>query len=265
MNWVIPQSLKTEFISGLTFYKISKYNLCPRYDQLFDINLLNEDDLLFLNLDYYEQFTNFVISNRINKKFTLITHNSDRDFTKDMFTIFENHIKHIFAINCTYQHNKITKIPLGFNDQSTEILDKKDFSFKEKQNLIYMNFKIHHHIDRKKCFDYFNQFNWVDKDQAILSYSDFYDKLNTYKYCISPRGTGIDTHRLYESLLFGVLPIVKKSELDDLYKSFPVILVNDWNEITYEFLNENYETFLKNLIKWKEENKNWFLPKFWIK
>ena len=39
MNWIVPQNLKTEFISGLTFYKLSKYNLCNRYTQLFDINV----------------------------------------------------------------------------------------------------------------------------------------------------------------------------------------------------------------------------------
>ena len=82
---------------------------------------------------------------------------------------------------------------------------------------------------------------------------------------MAPRGAGIDTHRLYESLLFGVIPIVKSSELDDLYQQFPIIIVDKWEDITYEFLIENYEENLKKYFEWFENNKDWFKSEYWIK
>ena len=129
-----------------------------------------------------------------------------------------------------------------------------NFDFIEKQNLIYMNFKLHHHFDRPICFDYFKKFDWVDIENNILPLKDFYDKLKTFKYCVSPRGTGIDTHRVYECLLYGVIPIVKKSTLDDLYENLPVLLVDKWEDVTYELLVNSYDENMSKYFEWKNNN-----------
>lgn len=264
-QWSVPISLNTNFISGYTYNKLCKWSVCPRYTQNFDINSLLEDDLVFLNLDYFESFVNYLSSNNPKNKFILVTQNSDRDFTSQMFESIKGYTSKILAINCTVSDDMIVKIPIGFNDQATAVLDTKDFTFIDKSNLIYMNFKLHHHSDRPVCYDYFKQFDWVDIENGIIPFGEFYDKLRTFKYCLAPRGTGIDTHRLYESLLFGVIPIAKKSELDDLYENFPILIVNDWNEVTPDFLNDNYDSNILKYKMWIEENKDWFLPEYWIK
>lgn len=250
-------------MSGFTYNKKCNWTVCPRYTQKFEVDKVLENDFVFLNLDHFEQFVEHLRSNRPRNKFILVTQNSDRDFTQNMFDSIKEFTSKILPINCTFQYDN--KIPLGFNDQSTEVLDRKDFTFIEKTNLIYMNFKLHHHSDRPICFNHFSKFDWVIIENGIIPMSDFYDKLNTFKYCISPRGTGIDTHRTYESLLFGVIPIVKKSELDDLYSKFPVIIVDEWSDITHNYLTDNYDTHLSNYFKWKENNKDWYKSDFWIK
>ena len=266
MNWYVP-NLKTNFISGHTYFKMCKWSICPRYNQSFIPNEILEDDLVFLNLDYVNNLVNFLRKNTIKNKFRLITQNSDRDFTKDIFLNLKDYCNKIYAINSTCDDDIIVKIPIGINDQSTEFLDNQDFTFKSKENLIYMNFRTGHHPSRRMCFDYFNQFDWVTitNENNYMPVNDFYEKLKTFKYCISPRGAGIDTHRMYESLLFGVIPILKSSEIDDLHREFPVIIVNDWNEIDYNFLNDNYEYYLDKYFNWINNNKNWYLPDFWIK
>lgn len=263
MNWYTPSKLNTEFISGFTFYKECDYNLCPRYQSNFNLNSLN-NKTVFLNLDHFEQFVNFLNLNQPSSKFNLLTHNSDRDFTENMFKSIERFVDRIYAINCTFSDTKVTKIPLGFNDQSTEVLDKQNLDFTEKSNLIYVNFKLHHHPDRPICLNYFKQQDWSDIESQIIPIEQFYNKLRTFKYCVSPRGTGIDTHRTYESLLFGVIPIVKKSELDDLYQNLPIVLVDNWEDVTYEFLMDSYQEHISKYFDWKEKNKNWYLPKFWL-
>jgi hypothetical protein len=269
MNWYTPKNLKTKFIAGFTFNEMCKYNLCPRYKQMFDINI-QEDDILFINPDYIDSLVEFLNSKNIENKFTIITHNSDRDFTKQMFLSIEKFANKIYAINCTVSDPKIVKIPLGFNDQSTEFLDVQSLDFIEKSNLLYMNFNLNHHPSRRVCFNHFKMLDWVTVDSQCInntkiSFGEFYDKLKTFKYCLAPRGTGIDTHRLYESLLFGVIPIVEKSELDDLYEKFPILIVNDWSEVTPDFLIDNYDANILKYKTWLEENKDWFLPDYWIK
>ena len=64
-----------------------------------------------------------------------------------------------------------------------------------------------------------------------------------YSFSICAPGNGFDTHRVWEDLILGLIPIVKTSPLDPLYKNFPIIIVKDWNEIN-----------LQNLILWKKQN-----------
>jgi len=264
MNWRIPVT-KKDFISGYFYYKLCDWNVCPRYNQNLSVLDINENDLVFLNLDYIEQFVNYLDNNLPINKFILVTQNSDRDFTQQMFNSIEKYVNKIYAINSLVSNEKLIKIPLGFNDHSTEILENEDFTFNNKEKLVYVNFKLHHHSDRPKCFEYFSNFNWVDIEDSIISTKDFYDKLRTFKYCISPRGTGIDTHRLYESLMYGVIPIVKKSTLDDLYSNFPIVLVDKWEDVTYEFLINNYDKNLSNYFSWLSKNPNWYKSENWIK
>ena len=261
--WEVNKKYKTNFISGYGFYNVCKWSVCNRYDSKFVPDSIEDGDYVFLNLDMFEYFVSFLKQNRPKNKFILITQNSDRDFDEKMFLMISEFTNKIYAINSTT--DSINKIPIGFNDQACISLD--NILLKEyypKKCLCYINFKIHHHSDRTYCKSYFNGCEWADKEDTILSLNIFYDKLSNYKYCVCPRGTGIDTHRIYESLLFNVIPIVKKNELNSMYGKMPIILVDDWDVITEDFLNQNYLQNYEKLMIWKEKNKNWVLPEFWL-
>ena len=49
---------------------------------------------------------------------------------------------------------------------------------------------------------------------------------------ISPKGAGPDCHRTWEALLLRSIPIVKRSPLDTLHEQFPIVIVDDWREIS---------------------------------
>merc|ERR1712194_575781 len=56
-------------------------------------------------------------------------------------------------------------------------------------------------------------------------------QMTEYRYAFAPPGRGIDTHRFYETLLLGAIPIVVRSSLDELYKPFPVVFIDSWDEL----------------------------------
>ncbi len=64
-----------------------------------------------------------------------------------------------------------------------------------------------------------------------------------YAFVVSPHGNGLDCHRTWESLVLGNIVIVKRSSLDSLYEGLPVVIVDDWREITQE-----------NLAKWHAQH-----------
>eukprot|EP00941_MAST-03F_sp_MAST-3F-sp1_P006045 g6045.t1 len=73
----------------------------------------------------------------------------------------------------------------------------------------------------------------------------YYDMLSKYKYVACPKGLGIDTHRTWESLYMGAIPIVLKSSISPVYEGLPVIQLDSWEELNEESLtipeNSSYE------------------------
>lgn len=248
-------------VSGYEFYKLSKISFCSRYKKKNEE--IQEDDLVFVNLDNFGE----LLSNIPKNKFRLITHNSDNRFTEDHLNLIKNYVNKIYAINCVVKHPMVQKIPLGFVDTFHKPHDTFTKIHQEcniKSIFTYMNFSINtNHSERIKCFDKFSKYSWVTKEQD-LPYEDFYRQLSKSKYSISPEGTGIDCHRVYESIFFDCIPIIKSCALDDFYEKLPVLIFNNWDEVNETFLSENYNLFYDKLKYWKQNNSNWYKSEFWL-
>lgn len=73
-----------------------------------------------------------------------------------------------------------------------------------------------------------------------------------YAFSISPHGNGLDCIRTWEDLVLGCIVIVKTSPLDCLYEGLPVVIVQDWSEITKA-----------NMKKWLQQYSDAFTnPKY---
>lgn len=61
-------------------------------------------------------------------------------------------------------------------------------------------------------------------------------------FVLSPSGNGFECHRTWEALILGSIPIVDRSPSLEVYAGLPVVVVDDWSELT-----------LENLRKWRVE------------
>ena len=90
-----------------------------------------------------------------------------------------------------------------------------------------------------------------------------YDIISKYKFILSPRGAGEDCHRTWEALYLDVIPIVLSSSINEIYEGLPILVINDWNEINEQFLNDKY-----NEISKKKANNEYNMDKayldYWI-
>jgi hypothetical protein len=177
-----------------------------------------------------------------------------------------------YTKNPSIQHEKIEPIPIGlkwqwtsqsfYGEDNTQLLSlyksiasdsnaiNNNFR-KDKSNLIYFNFNIN---TTNNCF-YSPHTNCRNKIKMILlknglkynetlPFNDYMKTIATYKFIISPPGKGIDSHRTWEALLVGCIPIVLSSPLDSLYKELPILVVKDYSVVTEEYLNSCYQTML---------------------
>ena len=83
--------------------------------------------------------------------------------------------------------------------------------------------------------------NCFEKVPAAL----VYDKTLESRYALCPRGCGVDTHRFYECIYLGCVPIVIRTHtvFDRLYHpdtGFPCLVVERWADVTEELLAVSY-------------------------
>ena len=122
------------------------------------------------------------------------------------------------------------------------------FQSKElKSKLLYFNFSQttdnpffseHQHMRQsvyKICID--NGF----QPSVGGDFETYIKELKNHKFCLSPPGRGIDTHRAWEALMVGTIPIMFSSPLDSLFDNLPVVIIKDWSVITPMFLETCYE------------------------
>jgi hypothetical protein len=62
-------------------------------------------------------------------------------------------------------------------------------------------------------------------------------------FVLSPRGGGYDCHRTWEALVLGCIPIVKSSGLDPLFDDLPVLIVQEWSDVTAELLQRTRDAY----------------------
>ena len=260
-----------ELISGLAFHKISEWSLCNRYPQKFNSQNIKENDKVFINLDNYNEFLNILKQNPPKNKFILITHNSDKVFTNSHFINIKSFVNKVYAINNICDNPNVYTIPIGFRDYpiyTSKILQKikNDNQNDYKKNIfMYMNFTVNTNYEkRENCLITFCNKPWITSEFNI-KIEDFYLQIAKSKYVLSPEGTGIDCHRIYESIYFDTIPIIKTTYMDNFYKSLPIIIVQDWSKVTEEEFNERYDEYFNKLKKWKNDNPGWEFAEYWCK
>jgi hypothetical protein len=159
-----------------------------------------------------------------------------------------------FTVN--KQSDKVFGLPLGITnntqesylhtvygnlDSMLEVINEK----KQDKNLVYMNFNISTYpSERQKVFDLFFEKEWVTKgiiESTLEGRTKFLREIRNHSFVLCPRGNGVDTHRLWETLYMGSIPIVKRDIAFKDFEDLPICFIDDWNEITIEFLEKKQQ------------------------
>ena len=60
------------------------------------------------------------------------------------------------------------------------------------------------------------------------NFDGYLDNIYNHRFVLCPEGNGIDTHRLWECLYMGTIPIVKANKNVRFYEDLPILMVNEW-------------------------------------
>ena len=182
-------------------------------------------------------------------KINIVTHNSDHPFDETYLPILNNeNVNNVFAQNTFITHSKLISIPIGIANSmwphgNKEILSKvvksvNTFDCKEK---MYVNISINNYPKgRQYAFECLRNSDVSEIEFPNRNYQSFLEKMSEYKWIACPRGNGVDTHRLWETLYLNRIPVTERTVNSENFKEagFPIILVDDWNQVNLKFLQE---------------------------
>ena len=116
-----------------------------------------------------------------------------------------------------------------------------------------MNFKVENYpVERQQVYEMFKDTPWTKTDDCVHTMEgrrNYLQEIRDSKFVICPRGNGIDTHRMWEALYLGSIPIVKKYVALHEFADLPILFIEDWSDINEAFLNQEYER-ITNIRTW---------------
>lgn len=218
-----------------------------RQSKCFDIDLLvrpwANPRLIFI---YSHRLPDFMAKlHLIQNSFVLVSHNSDENITEKYQEILD-HPKLIIwhAQNPMVKHVKLHLLPIGIANSMwrhgnlaslRRILEKNNPKVRD----IYFYFNLITNKDeRLECKEALEM--KLAFEQPKGNFEEYLDHLSKHKYAICPPGNGIDSHRIWECLYLGVIPIVKRSTFTELLsESYPCVILNSWQEFDQNSLSSN--------------------------
>lgn len=228
----------------------------------FIIDNIKNNDVIFVAVDFLSIFFQQYYP-KIKNKFYLLSGVGGLDVNNNFLKYLkEDKIIKWIGCNLLFKHSKIKKIPIAFEENElpggNQILLNKLYNYKSafhnKINKLLITKMGNTHVSRYNIKNIFENKDFCDILTDRLPFEDFMNKINKYKFVLSPRGRGTDTHRFWEILLVGSIPIVESSGLDDLYNKFPCIIIKSFLEInknlldSYQYDSEKEKNIEKYLL-----------------
>ena len=254
------------YVSGDTFRDFSKF-IYDEYTSFNPENLKNKD-IIFVKTDLLEDYFKYVHP-KIKVQYILLSHNSDEIINSQHKKYLDSKIIHWFAQNLVEEFaDNVSVIPIGLENRwylknGKLRLIKKFENIKHNKDLIALSaFNAETHEERLELLECVKSNKLIYKPE-INKKTEYLDYVSRSKFVLCPEGNGPDTHRIWESLLFESIPVMKESKFTKILEKsdVPILTLNNWSEIKdldSEILNNFYE---QNKVRFKSNKYSYF--SFW--
>jgi hypothetical protein len=242
------------YVSGDAFRSYADYAF-DELDSSLNPETMKPYSTLFVKTDFLGEFCE-KIAGRIAVPYILITHNSDDSAPGPHTAILDNdNLIAWFTLNYDgYAHPKLHALPIGLANfcwahGNIHTFKKAHEAAHTKDHLAYMNFTIQtFYAERWPVFRLFSNVPFCYRT-IKKPFAGYLVDLAASDFSISPRGFGLDTHRLWESLYLHTIPIVRSSSLDSLYEGLEVLIIDKWEVVNEEFLKQKKIEFSQKTFR----------------
>ena len=198
----------------------------------------------------------------------LIAGNGDFDFN-DTASLPHGSFQTFYLQNSSISDNKqiftlpigVENLSLGINGLPKNLVSTQDWKTKSKKVMVGPFSPTHQERQDllKKAGDSEGVFQIVE---GPISPRKFAKLMLQFRYVACPRGNGMDTHRFWETLYRGSVPVVKRSKWSEslLTLKIPFVVVEDWDETPNVI-----EAFEKSFTGFNPKNVGALWTDYWRK
>ncbi len=171
--------------------------------------------------------------------------------------------RNISGINVTKFRSISTPIPIGLTNNTNEseyhrlfgnndhLLKANQVDFLQQSNgLVYGCFSTNTNPKERSPLAKLllqSKHTFEEPEFSVNGRIRYLECLRKYAFTACPVGNGIDTHRLWEVLYMGGIPVIKKNlVLESMLEELPFVLVDDWEQINNDrFLQDSWDRLSK--------------------
>lgn len=195
---------------------------------------VSEARIIFCPSDRVEEFFS-EFKGKINAK-VLILGNGDRDFLEPISEV-PTSIRHIFCQNLNFEDDRYHLLPIGIENTrlatngNLDLFSNRYVNF-SKTNKVLIGPLSLTHSERSEILASCYTSEYIIQQKNRLRPREYADISSQYRFIGAPRGNGIDTHRFWETLYRGGVPIVKGSVWSSHVKhlDIPVVEIDSWSQ-----------------------------------
>ena len=226
----------TVFIDNIRLYKRNIPSTKPQ-DRDYVNALMARSDLLDL------------CSNFTQMKFIIFTNLEDTPID-DQIRVPDN-VLCISAVNAIAHGDKVIPAPYGVqrrmnqsDDRIEKLIEYMEHVPSNPRGLLYVSHNESSNAKRLGIKNLFYDKDWAEVNEQRVPYNVFLYNLSGSKFMICPVGNAIDCHRNWEVIYMRRVPVMTRDPyLEELYKDYPVLFVDDFSQVTKELLIENDDLF----------------------
>lgn len=218
----------------------------------FNPEKVRENDLIFVKADLIENFfLNYHVD--IKNKYYLITHNSDRNINEELVLHKDEKIIKWFAQNLEIPMlHDIHPIPIGLENRrylNNGMIGHFNVNI-NKTNLIISSFNLNTNKEARSIVREISERNNLVEILTFDSHIEYIKSVSKFKFNLCPPGNGLDTHRIWESLMVDTIPIILSNNFSKNFHNLgiPILLIEKWedlNKFNKTALDEIYDEYLK--------------------
>lgn len=282
-------------LKSCSFYSLNPSSSCNN-DFLYLNEMLNSGKMhngmsIYVCSDLLNFFVLKILP-KIQHSFILVSGDSDLCVPREALNtqqtnilINNSYLLKWFIQNTQIQnHAKIIQLPIGLDyhtisnnpnhiwksneegylpkDQECILIEliQKMKPFYERNFSIYCNFtESNDRFGQRKSA--FNEIpcDLISFNQTFTKRTQNWKNITQYAFVLSPFGIGMDCHRTWEALCLGAIPIIKAPNFQKMFENLPVLIVNEWSEITRELLDKTIKEFKTRQFKYEK-----LTLKYWV-